>query len=345
MKSSIATSSAVAPSMFLSSARLASCSWLSSGDITTSSRSPLPFHGRELEANLLVEQQQQQQRHERQRQRRSQGILGFAIQSDLELSVPPALRATSSRAALSSLSLHATRPSNVDSTQWNLPRSFNSPWMTSASGIWKTTSSPVAWFPWIPTQQQILALKVPELKQACAERGLSRAGRKADLQTRLQVWTKQQLGQRQRLQEEGRSVGFSAELFAEPKAEVNESKKLPCIEQDDSSDSAADSLGEWARTVDLKPLLERREAIHREKRQGKTVAKPDSSTKTLTRDYISALAEVFEKPSSISTMSNNVEVLPYGIGVTVPVPASCCGIPSWSHKCIVAHAITNSLLS
>jgi hypothetical protein len=56
--------------------------------------------------------------------------------------------------------------------------------------------------PWIPTELQIAALKVTELKQACAERGLAKQGLKADLQNRLQEWTAQQMvsiEQRQRL--------------------------------------------------------------------------------------------------------------------------------------------------
>jgi len=39
-----------------------------------------------------------------------------------------------------------------------------------ASSLFK--KSPLAWLPWIPTLSQIQSLKLSELKQACAERGL-----------------------------------------------------------------------------------------------------------------------------------------------------------------------------
>mmetsp|Transcript_20772 Transcript_20772/g.29167 ORF Transcript_20772/g.29167 Transcript_20772/m.29167 type:complete len:898 (+) Transcript_20772:162-2855(+) len=53
-------------------------------------------------------------------------------------------------------------------------------------------SSVPAWFPYIPTQSQIEALKVKELKMACSERGLKKSGNKADLQMRLLMWTNEQ---------------------------------------------------------------------------------------------------------------------------------------------------------
>ncbi|KAL7491322.1 hypothetical protein ACHAWT_000716 [Skeletonema menzelii] len=43
-------------------------------------------------------------------------------------------------------------------------------------------------FPWIPTESQINTLKVAQLRAVCAERGLIRSGKKAELQQRLLLW-------------------------------------------------------------------------------------------------------------------------------------------------------------
>ena len=45
-----------------------------------------------------------------------------------------------------------------------------------------------AWFPWVPTESQINSLKVVQLRAVCAERGLLRSGKKAELQQRLLLW-------------------------------------------------------------------------------------------------------------------------------------------------------------
>lgn len=52
------------------------------------------------------------------------------------------------------------------------------------------------WFPPIPAKSQILCLNVKELKSACAQRGLRRTGKKADLQKRLLVWAVKKEGER-----------------------------------------------------------------------------------------------------------------------------------------------------
>jgi len=49
-----------------------------------------------------------------------------------------------------------------------------------------------AWFPWIPTREQIEILKVVELKEACQQRNLRKTGNKHELQTRLWSWTQEQ---------------------------------------------------------------------------------------------------------------------------------------------------------
>ena len=54
------------------------------------------------------------------------------------------------------------------------------------------------WLPSIPTRSQIQCLTVKELKSACAQRGLRRTGRKAELQKRLLVWAAKKEGERVR---------------------------------------------------------------------------------------------------------------------------------------------------
>jgi len=44
------------------------------------------------------------------------------------------------------------------------------------------------WFPWIPTESQINALRVVQLRAVCAERGLLMTGKKGELQQRLLIW-------------------------------------------------------------------------------------------------------------------------------------------------------------
>jgi tetratricopeptide (TPR) repeat protein len=77
------------------------------------------------------------------------------------------------------------------------------------------------------------------------------------------------------------------------------------------------SLAEWARTVDLEPLLQRREEIHREKRQGRSFRPNyqqqqqqqqdrDKTLKTPTKEYLTALTKAIQAPSAPN--SNNVQV-------------------------------------
>mmetsp|Transcript_25728 Transcript_25728/g.37999 ORF Transcript_25728/g.37999 Transcript_25728/m.37999 type:complete len:960 (+) Transcript_25728:204-3083(+) len=48
------------------------------------------------------------------------------------------------------------------------------------------------WLPYLPTRDQVECLNVLELKEACAERGLFKSGKKAELQSRIIEWTQQQ---------------------------------------------------------------------------------------------------------------------------------------------------------
>jgi len=49
-----------------------------------------------------------------------------------------------------------------------------------------------SWLPWLPTRSQVERLKVAELKEACEERGLTKSGKKAELQSRIISWTANQ---------------------------------------------------------------------------------------------------------------------------------------------------------
>lgn len=78
-------------------------------------------------------------------------------------------------------------------------------------------------------------------------------------------------------------------------------------ETTDPSETTANSLGEWARTYNIKPLLQQREKIHKEKREGKTVSKRKKSSapgspETPTKEYLSKL---FDAPAS---QYSNLEV-------------------------------------
>ena len=67
----------------------------------------------------------------------------------------------------------------------------------NAIGVVKTRVP--EWFPWIPTEEEILKLKVVNLRVACLDRGLTASGTKADLQQRLMSWATVQ--DRQRVKE------------------------------------------------------------------------------------------------------------------------------------------------
>jgi hypothetical protein len=59
---------------------------------------------------------------------------------------------------------------SVDSSKWNAGNVLED--SSPLKNTWKRSSP--AWFPWIPSSTQIMALKLTELKQACAERGLKK---------------------------------------------------------------------------------------------------------------------------------------------------------------------------
>ena len=87
--------------------------------------------------------------------------------------------------------------------------------------------------------------------------------------------------------------------------------------EDAITSTAPNSLAEWARTVDLEPLMQKREKIHRDKREGRSVkadlsknARQQRKNKstgvgTPTKEYLSALAQSIQAPSS--PYSSNIE--------------------------------------
>lgn len=209
-----------------------------------------------------------------------------------------------------STALEASR-SSVDSHQWNVPQTWNALTPSgrgnriwgSDSATWSGAvadsaaapplSSTTLWLPWIPTRQQIEDLKVVELKQVCAERGLLRTGNKAILQTRLLDWTREQITRNVQMSSSGLSFLDTSEPVLEEEGREMRPSDQPTMQ--------ANSLAEWARTVDLEPLLQRRETIHREKLEGKPILKPSRQTQTVNmprQEYLSVLTRVFEKPSS-----------------------------------------------
>lgn len=174
----------------------------------------------------------------------------------------------------------------------------------------ESEESNLAWFPWMPTISQIEALKVRELRKICADRDLKQAGKKEDLQQRLWEWTRVQQHRQRRLM-----IGSSSTMNNPPpktfrletkpsKTARDEDQQSSTLSPDTPSNAAAaNSLGEWARTYDIEPLLQKREQIHKEKREGKSVdtagrlarnpmkGAPDTPTK----EYLSKL---FDAPPS-----------------------------------------------
>ena len=217
------------------------------------------------------------------------------------------------------------------------------------------------YLPWLPEATEVHELSVVQLKEALADRGLPRTGNKAELQDRLKRWTEmeQQQHHRQRLQQRGEltSAGLISgygvkkaqddttfEQYPEDarslsssslKTEEEKENGLPLFWSEDEtfcSPSAnnddrregtltANSLAEWTRTVDLKPLLQRREAIYREREQGKSAKnrkthwgkgrqkhmygrRIEKESSLMSKDeYISVLKKVFDE-SSQSRYSN-----------------------------------------
>ena len=178
--------------------------------------------------------------------------------------------------------------------------------------------------PWIPSPTQIHSLTVAQLQHVCAERGLPVSGRKAVLQERILSWAQQVMAK----QQQTAVVTSSLNLFQAYGTNNSNNSNNKLLKDSDATarkrnsdqkkkkNASPNSLAEWARTVDLEPLLHRRQEIRQEQLQGKKVvpknnkktqsdSKTDrnSSTNAHQRcnnkdDTLDVLQKVFDKPSS-----------------------------------------------
>ena len=204
------------------------------------------------------------------------------------------------------------------------------------------TSTRAVAVPWIPTENDIDQLTVVQLKNELGLRALKKVGNKYLLQNRFKEWIQQSSSssirnnpttngrQRDRsnllsstkvtsfLEQEIPSWGIDSSSF------LNDLEVSPKTEDDPYRPAAhsinevknteeplllnVDSLQEWARTVDLEPLLHRREAIHREKLVAPPKQPPASKldgtassvqNKELPSDLRQVIQKMFDQPSSI----------------------------------------------
>jgi tetratricopeptide (TPR) repeat protein len=129
------------------------------------------------------------------------------------------------------------------------------------------------------------------------------------LQGRLWDWTTQQQQQHQ-----ARLTGVSAPATG---TGTNATTATTSSSSTTTTSTSPNSLAEWARTVDLEPLLQRRGEIHREKRQGpknnyQQQQHRDNhrdnrhTSPTPTKEYLTALSLAIQAPSAPN--SNNVQV-------------------------------------
>ncbi len=139
-------------------------------------------------------------------------------------------------------------------------------------------------------------------------------GNKATLRERLWQWTT-----KQQQHDQVKITGdFLAQYFE---------NSVPCIgvqqraDQSDPNhyqtsleigkDSIPNSLAEWARTIDLEPLLQKRKEIHRQKREGRPAPQKakslnsDSKHQLTSAEYLKSLARALRAPSS--PYSSNIQ--------------------------------------
>jgi len=210
-------------------------------------------------------------------------------------------------------SLESSRRSSVDLDTWRGAEAneedniFPAPglaWNSNAPNIKFLSNKPPAWFPWVPTKSQIESLKVVELKAACDERGLSKTGSKALLQERLLQWTTDQQQQHQ-----ARITGdFITSWFED----VTISAESTATTTDDivrEKPRSPDSLADWSRSVDLESLYQKRQEIHRQKRQGRRPSPKKTAkqqTQESSKEYLLKLSKALKAPSS--PYASNVKV-------------------------------------
>jgi len=176
------------------------------------------------------------------------------------------------------------------------------------------TSPPAAvpaWFPWIPTRSQIETLKVPELRDACGDRGLTKTGRKQEIQERLMSWTTEQHRRRVANRRSGLPSGIRSRATTSDSTASNKRRHTPL---DDVIDGALEPPRTTSRPLptpttppsgdDMENLFNRRKAL-REAKDGTGVQSEDEDDENEndigssaagaipTEEYLSQLAETF----------------------------------------------------
>jgi len=150
-----------------------------------------------------------------------------------------------------------------------------------------------AWFPWVPTKSQIMTLKVKELREACAQRGLAKTGNKDVLQDRLWQWTSEHQMQHQaRLSGDYLSSWFENDDENDPNSFLLERERQLKNGKDlnqkgdatNNENSTPNSLAEWSRSIDTEKLTQKRHEIHRQKRVGKRPNESDTPSSPLSRN-------------------------------------------------------------
>ncbi len=234
---------------------------------------------------------------------------------------------------------HPNVISNVDSMAWNLPEPLigrsRSPPLTVAKlehdGTTTTTTTTAATtniaVPWVPTEDDIDQLTVVQLKSELGRRALNKGGNKYLLQNRFKEWiqhstTPSNARTRDRstpsmsssstkvtsfLEDELPTWGIDSSSFLRdhprsPTPDVDEDTTTSATHHTEERLLNVDSLQEWARTVDLEPLLQRREAIHREKLVAppKQQSSPPSVIHSeLPSDLRKVIQKMFDQPSSV----------------------------------------------
>jgi tetratricopeptide (TPR) repeat protein len=245
--------------------------------------------------------------------------------------------ASTNRASSSSSSSSSSRfsrpPLFSDQVPMSLCTMASLPTSPASDETVVTTTS----IPWVPNANDIESLTVVQLKQEMSARALKKTGNKYDLQQRFKEWCHDQQHW-QRLLSRGAAHNndltelnlrtaysvapttttttsssssnpptptFQRELLSwgidtSPLLDHSSGTQPTPNRRNDDSRLKVDSLAEWARTVDLKPLLNRREAIHREKLQGKAVPKKSLALADSIQpsEYLTVLKKMFDQPSS-----------------------------------------------
>lgn len=171
----------------------------------------------------------------------------------------------------------------------------------------------------LSSRSYIDSLKVADLKQACAERGLPKSGNKETLRDRLWKWETDR-NQREKVNITG---DFLTRYFEAPTREgtghgdIDVGGDPDRIQRDNqplsnTMSSVPNSLAEWARTVDLNPLLQKRKEIHRQIREGRPAPQkpkqhiPSTDKGLAGSGYLKSLARALRAPSS--PYSSNIKV-------------------------------------